>query len=503
MLRVFLRVSCGFALIVCLLTCPNVWAGVNYADPAGGWRYTFEADPFPAGIGGMDGDGCVGGVCPPGYGTDNDRDALDGTWQHGQGDKWDGSAPGDPLGDYHVPATVGNPLSGNQGTAPGGAGIFSEGNTSYLRIQDVGNPEDTNPNDNFYNGYVQGNVVDPSGPSKPMNNNRRVYFGHAMAQDGALASEGVLSVTGVTLSFRARIPDISHIAGLDDIHEQDVDQDGDLNITPWFQDLAGQPYSHGRGAPMVNGRGSINVAQNDSGTNVDSSVGFSLVTSNDVATFCDGATGSLCTGSGSGGLIMNNLIGEVPTNVDSTSGGDLNILEMTDSELNQWNEFWITMENNGPTAGNIEVKVYMNGEVSNPDTFQVTLFGNNNAVYSDDDDPFLEMGFSSNAELIASLDIDFLSYTLGVLDPVAALNGGDYNDDGVVNAADYAVWLAHLGASAGTLPNDVDGGVIGQAQYDTLEIKFWIYWSFRDEHSHPRAFYYCSHSVGRLVGNWA
>lgn len=44
---------------------------------------------------------------------------------------------------------------------------------------------------------------------------------------------------------------------------------------------------------------------------------------------------------------------------------------------------------------------------------------------------------------------------------------GDYNDDGVVDAADYTVWRNSLDAPAGTLLNDVDGGVIGAAQYET------------------------------------
>ena len=49
---------------------------------------------------------------------------------------------------------------------------------------------------------------------------------------------------------------------------------------------------------------------------------------------------------------------------------------------------------------------------------------------------------------------------------------GDYNEDGVVNAADYTVWRNSLGAAAGTLANDVDGGVIGQAQYNTWKTNF-------------------------------
>ena len=43
---------------------------------------------------------------------------------------------------------------------------------------------------------------------------------------------------------------------------------------------------------------------------------------------------------------------------------------------------------------------------------------------------------------------------------------GDYNNDLVVDSVDYVVWRDNLGAAAGTLPNDADGGVIGQAQYD-------------------------------------
>ncbi len=44
---------------------------------------------------------------------------------------------------------------------------------------------------------------------------------------------------------------------------------------------------------------------------------------------------------------------------------------------------------------------------------------------------------------------------------------GDYNDDGSVDAADYTVWRDHFGESAGTLPNDFNGGMIGTSQYDT------------------------------------
>ncbi len=49
---------------------------------------------------------------------------------------------------------------------------------------------------------------------------------------------------------------------------------------------------------------------------------------------------------------------------------------------------------------------------------------------------------------------------------------GDYNTDSIVDAADYTVWRDNLGAPAGTLQNDTDGGIIGQAQYDTWRANY-------------------------------
>jgi hypothetical protein len=457
MLKTRLLMTGGIVFVGSLIVCHTARAGVSYNDPAGGWRYSYEANPF---IAGTVNSACVGGVCPDGYGLNQlSPDALDGTWSHNQGDKWDGSAPGGPLGDYHAPPAdpINNPRSGNQGPAPGGAGIFNESGTSYIRVQDPGWPEDTNYFDTLYNGYVQDNVANPSptAPDHPINTNRRVYFGHPMFQDGAIADELILTNTGVTLSFRARIPGIDQANGLDDIYQQDLptDMDNDLEVTPWFDGLGAiPPAPHGRGAPMLNGRGTINVVQNAPTNGDDTSVGFSLVTSDDVTAFCGVSGGSLCTGTGSGGLIMNNLNGNTPGLIDSTSPGTLNILEMEDEDLNEWHEFWITMRNNGALAGNIEVKVYMDGDVSTPSTFQVTLAAPNNAVYAQENDPFLEFGFSFNAEW-GSIDVDFLSYAFGVIAPVAAGLPGDYNDDGKVDAADYVLWR-----KGGPLANDDSPG---------------------------------------------
>lgn len=58
-----------------------------------------------------------------------------------------------------------------------------------------------------------------------------------------------------------------------------------------------------------------------------------------------------------------------------------------------------------------------------------------------------------------------------VVSEVAQLPG-DYNDDGIVDIADYTVWRNHRGAAAGALPNDVDGGIIAAAQYATWKTGF-------------------------------
>jgi hypothetical protein len=66
------------------------------------------------------------------------------------------------------------------------------------------------------------------------------------------------------------------------------------------------------------------------------------------------------------------------------------------------------------------------------------------------DDPVGEVFFSASDIMVA---------------PAESSLAGDFTDDGKVDAADYTAWRDHLGAAAGSLPNDVDGGVIGSAQY--------------------------------------
>lgn len=51
--------------------------------------------------------------------------------------------------------------------------------------------------------------------------------------------------------------------------------------------------------------------------------------------------------------------------------------------------------------------------------------------------------------------------------PPITILAGDFNDDGIVNAADYTLWRDNEGGPAGSLGiNDTVGGVIGAGQYD-------------------------------------
>ncbi|WP_146568814.1 PKD domain-containing protein [Posidoniimonas corsicana] len=71
------------------------------------------------------------------------------------------------------------------------------------------------------------------------------------------------------------------------------------------------------------------------------------------------------------------------------------------------------------------------------------------------------------ADLPAIRLVDFTEVTI-----VNAGLPGDYNRDRRVDAADYTAWRDSLGADAGALPNDVDGGAIGQAQYSTWRANY-------------------------------
>jgi hypothetical protein len=93
------------------------------------------------------------------------------------------------------------------------------------------------------------------------------------------------------------------------------------------------------------------------------------------------------------------------------------------------------------------------------------------SAFAPQSDVFVVTSVSIHGQSTAD-EINLASFTQGFAQTGPAILPGDYNQDGAVDTADYVVWRDHLGEPAGTLPNDVDGGPIGQAQYDTWRAKF-------------------------------
>ena len=77
------------------------------------------------------------------------------------------------------------------------------------------------------------------------------------------------------------------------------------------------------------------------------------------------------------------------------------------------------------------------------------------------DGTFFRIALATNSDSANAFYMD----NFRLLTEVSGLSG-DYNNNGVVDAADYTVWRDNVGQPEGSLLNDDAGGVIGQAQYD-------------------------------------
>lgn len=286
-------------------------AGFAYNDPAGGWTYTY------------------GGGRTNGIGTPKAASALDGTWSGNNGSsEWDGSWRG-----------VGNGLPG---------GISSDGD--ILTIEDI----------DLGSGTL---------------NNRKVYFTHDLTQDAGVVNPGTILDTGITISFRARLP-VS-------------------------DPLAEVALPNGWGI-FSDGKGNFNVHQYN-GT-VHSIIGFSLVRQSEPD---NGFNFSAA------GLTMNRLNGDSPAGggaANSTGNAADNQIVPLDPTV--FHEFWITIQANDATPGNgtHTVNVYVDGSTT-PSTFNVTAAtGNENTLN------YLGIGLN-NSGGAGCFDTDFFSYKQGVVVP--------------------------------------------------------------------------------------
>ena len=336
--------------------------GQVYDPPAGGWTYTYN------GAAAADGPAFT---------------ALDGTWDHDNGsDEWDGSAIG--------------------AGRPGGASALVDGETTYLRLQDTGDPRD----------YGMG---DPGSI-------RKIFFGHDISAEGA---GGDILDTGVTLSLRARIPTTGPF---DDVHP-----DGGGGVGSW--------PAGGDGYEIHDGGKGIGIHQADGGT-----ISFHLALS---------STDNYSTN----GLAMNALNG-TSTSADVDVGeGTENVHPLADPTL--WHEFWITIASGG--SGTHQVTLYADGGLTGT-TYDVTAGSGNDysvsylsmEVGSTGQQGAVDIDFMSWIAGVQPPTIDLVPGDANGdgeadLADLTILRGnyfeedvdyadGDFNFDNIVDFLDYRIW---------------------------------------------------------------
>ena len=427
--------------------------GVLYADP--GWyhaydgnsAYYYDPDGYntdynngsatnqPGGRGNMP------ALINPGPCADDNACAAAAIWQNNSS-QWDGSAPGAPLGGTpNPPWDPSKPVL--PPAAPGGVATYTESGTSYLRIQDPGDPL-------TYGWLEKGNQV---GPGKPLQegSNKKIEFKHEMARDPLFSDREDILDFGVTLSFRARIATAAH-GPLDSAFPEDGS-----GPTPWPTDGLGYRLS-GNGRAMV-------FVQQTSPIYGPSRVGFGLLNTNAITS--SGVPTSTT------GLVMNNKAvgpgnpGQVDTN--TTDATRLNIVQLSNAQLQDWHEFWITIKAlPSPDAGGNthEVRVYRDGSLT-PEIFPLVLGLQNEAGTGS----FLDIGLTGGTQA-GAFDLDFVAYKEGVVPPTLPGLPGDFNSDGKVNAGDYVMWRKNNGTNNALANDNGLGTPIGPAHYNLWRANF-------------------------------
>ena len=344
----------------------QIQAGELYADPADGWSYIYHGEEADAGA---DGSGFT---------------SLDGTWSHDNGsDQWNSDYITDGIG------------------APGGILPITDDYT-YLRLEDTGDPRDSFP--------------DPG-------SNRKLFFIHDIGEDGA--TDDVMD-TGITLTFRARIP-----------------SDGPLD-----GGTAGNGY-----VLHDQGKSSFTISQN--GVDGPATISFALAAEEEDQTDFTG-----------GGLAMNSSSGpETGALVDwQGTEGTKNLYPVDDPT--QWNEFWINIFKNPDDVGSHTVVVYANGDTEDQEVYSVTA-----GTGRDYDGNYIAMGLGSTPQ-VGALDVDFFGWAPGLIAPTLIEGGNgdgcDFDGSGACDFTDLNE-LLYSGIASGEAKYDLDGsGTVDLADRDAF-----------------------------------
>jgi hypothetical protein len=325
-----------FTLLVLFLSI-SMLGKAQFLEPSGGWDYIYEGNQ-----------------------ADTAAEAgLDGTYEiSGSSFEWDYSAPATPM------------------SAPGGAGIITEGDDTFLRIQDTGDPR-TLGMENPQNGL----------------SNRKVGFIHCVVHGGLDSSAAIID-DGFTLAFRARIP----TSGVDNLY-------GDTEV----------PYPAEGDGYEVDQSGYAPICVTQYVDDVKKTIGFTFLTE-----FDDDTISTL-----GAGLYMNILNGTQPAKEVGIPGDltETTTINKINLDPTVWHDFWIQISPGG--TGTHQVKIWMDGDDATPQTFDVTAGRQSFRDWST-----VWMAFKNTGES-GAIDIDYLAYKSGLVEPVASSVA---NHEGLFNA---------------------------------------------------------------------
>jgi len=326
----------GFGLLACAAAGR---AASAYPEPPGGWTYILNGDQR-----------VVGDATTFSW--------LDGTWSHNNGsDEFDGSEIGGTFSDSNK---------------PGGVSLLNQDGTSFLRLQDPGDPRDY--------GHP-----DPG-------SNRKVYFGHDISQDTDPETAALMLDNGATITFRARIPTAAKGS-----------MDGEFLIDPLMRDGqqgAGiQPYpEEGDGyVTSDGGKGNFVIRPLADPPIPGGAIAFSLTQITDTAGGDPNGTKANFAG-----LTVNEKAGNaVSGNVDFNEGTGTNVLAFDPTD---WHELYIVIQKDPANITTHEAFVFLDGSLS-PVVFKMTA-GNGKDV---EVDSYLALGGSATPQSWA-LDVDWFGF---------------------------------------------------------------------------------------------
>jgi hypothetical protein len=327
-----------------------------FPAPPGGWTYIYNGDQLQ--------------ISPDGLDYSN----LDGTWTHNNGsDEFDGSQIG---GVFDVT------------NRPGGASLGTQSGVNYLRMQDCGDPRDYDS--------AAGEWNDPG-------SNRKIYFGHSINTDSPTKAPTIMR-TGVTLTFRARIPTQAKAGG---------------PLDPLMRDgrnaIEGQePYPNSGDGYVTSDGGKGNFVVREGGDPLANppvpaaAIAFSFTQTTDTTQ----GSPTNPPPAGFAGLTFNEFAGNQPSgSVNFGQGTKTNLVPFDPTD---WHELYIVIRDDPADIGTHEAFIFRDGLLI-PTVFKIT-----GGTGADLPDSFLAMGGSATPQNWA-LDVDWFGYKDEAVFPPGAL----------------------------------------------------------------------------------